>query len=329
FSSTLTQSKPKPKTIFSGIQPTGVPHLGNLLGALSNWVELQNNAAPSDTVIFSTVGYHAITMPQDPKVLREDRLNALACLLAVGVDPKRSILFLQDQSKLAVSRNANSEEEVSDSLLNLGLFAYPVLQAADILLYKATHVPVGEDQQQHLELSRDIAELFNRTHKSNIFPLPQHIITPAKRILSLRDPTQKMSKSAPNPKSRILITDQFSQIQAKIRSAVTDSTPSISYDPENRPGVANLLTILASCSGTSKSVPELAQEYSSKNHAELKADVTEAVERLVGPIRENYRRIRNDEAWLREVSDDGIRRAREIAAQTMKEVKHQIGLGPL
>ncbi|KAG8985845.1 Tryptophan--tRNA ligase, mitochondrial [Tulasnella sp. 427] len=207
--------------------------------------------------------------------------------------------------------------------------AYPVLQAADILFYKATHVPVGDDQQQHLELSRDIAELFNRTHKSNIFPLPQHIITPAKRILSLRDPTQKMSKSAPNPKSRILITDEFSQIQAKIRSAVTDSAPSISYDPEYRPGVANLLTILASCSGTSKSVPEIAQEYSSKNHAELKTDVTEAVERLVGPIRENYRRIRNDEAWLREVSVDGIRKAREIAAQTIKQVKHQIGLGPL
>ncbi|KAG9050805.1 Tryptophan--tRNA ligase, mitochondrial [Tulasnella sp. UAMH 9824] len=295
-------------------------------------------------------------MPQDPKVLREDRLNSLACLLAVGIDPKRSILFLQDQipehaelawilncitpmgklqrmttwkSKLAVSRNANSEDEVSDSLLNLGLFAYPVLQTADILLYKATHVPVGEDQQQHLELSRDLADLFNRTQKTNIFPLPQHIITPAKRILSLRDPTQKMSKSAPNPKSRILITDNYSQIQAKVRSAVTDSTPSISYDPENRPGVANLLTILASCSDSSKSVAELAQEYSSKNHAELKADVTEAVERLVGPIRENYRRIRNDEAWLRQVSNDGIRRAREIATQTMDQVKHQIGLGPL
>ncbi|KAG8695935.1 Tryptophan--tRNA ligase, mitochondrial, partial [Ceratobasidium sp. 394] len=207
-----------PKTIFSGIQPTGIPHLGNYLGALVNWVSLQRNAAPNDRLFFSIVGLHALTLPQDPVKLRRERLDLLATLLAVGLDPRRSVIFCQDQvpqhtelawmlncttpmgklqrmttwkSKLALARNANSADEVDESHLNLGLFAYPVLQAADILLYRATHVPVGEDQQQHLELSRDLADLFNRTHKETVFPLPQHIITPAKRILSLRDPAQK------------------------------------------------------------------------------------------------------------------------------------------
>ncbi|KAG9123611.1 Tryptophan--tRNA ligase, mitochondrial, partial [Ceratobasidium sp. 392] len=351
-----------PKTIFSGIQPTGIPHLGNYLGALVNWVSLQRNAGPSDRLYFSIVGLHALTLPQDPVKLRRERLDSLATLLAVGLDPRRSVIFCQDQvpqhaelawmlncttpmgklqrmttwkSKLALARNANSVEEVDESHLNLGLFAYPVLQAADILLYRATHVPVGEDQQQHLELSRDLADLFNRTHKDTVFPLPQHIITPAKRILSLRDPAQKMSKSAPHPSSRILLTDPTDVIEKKIRSAVTDSERDVAYDPDARPGVANLLTILDACKGSGEAdesgetrdtrLKTLAAALSS--HAELKRAVTDAVEAVVAPIRAEYTRIRADGSYLRDVAEVGRMRAAEVAERTMSDVREVLGVG--
>ncbi|TCD64686.1 Tryptophan--tRNA ligase, mitochondrial [Steccherinum ochraceum] len=245
------QAAHRPRIVFSGIQPTGIPHLGNYLGALLNWVRLQQDAGPEDRLIFSIVGWHALTLPQNPRELSNARRDALAVLLAIGIDPKRSILFHQDEnphhtelswlfncltpvgklrrmttwkSRLAVSRNANDESEVDESLLNAGLLTYPVLQAADILAYKATHVPVGEDQKQHLELARDIADTFNRTFKgkSRLFPLPEFVATPTRRVLSLKDPTSKMSKSSPDVQSRILLTDSTAQIKSKIRGAVTD-----------------------------------------------------------------------------------------------------------
>ncbi|KAG8746148.1 Tryptophan--tRNA ligase, mitochondrial [Ceratobasidium sp. 414] len=362
-----------PKTIFSGIQPTGIPHtdpamcqLGNYLGALVNWVSLQRNAVPNDRLYFSIVGLHALTLPQDPVKLRRERLDLLATLLAVGLDPRRSVLFCQDQaselawmlncitpmgklqrmttwkSKLALARNANSADEVDESHLNLGLFAYPVLQAADILLYRATHVPVGEDQQQHLELSRDLADVFNRTYKEAVFPLPQHIITPAKRILSLRDPTQKMSKSAPHPSSRILLTDPAEVIEKKVRSAVTDSERGVTYDPTARPGVSNLLTILDACTsltGSGKTdgngetsdtrLGTLAGRFAASSHAELKRAVTEAIEAAVAPIRAEYMRVRADESYLRDVAEVGRMRAAEAAERTMSEVREVLGVGRL
>ncbi|KAF8319437.1 Nucleotidylyl transferase [Clavulina sp. PMI_390] len=252
------------KVVFSGIQPTGTPHLGNFLGALSNWTRLQSSAADGDTLIYSVVGLHAITVPQDPSQLRTDRLNAVASLLAIGLDPARSIIFcqedVQEHAELAwmlgcfapmgrLSRMTAYKSKVATmaSTANdekLGLFAYPVLQAADILLYKATHVPVGEDQRQHLELTRDIAQWFNQRYMSQTFALPSTISTPTKRILSLRDPIQKMSKSAKDPKSRILLSDSRDEIARKIRKAVTDSETTISYDPIHRPGISNLLRIL-------------------------------------------------------------------------------------
>ncbi|KAG8970036.1 Tryptophan--tRNA ligase, mitochondrial [Tulasnella sp. 419] len=351
-----TTKAKKGNTIFSGIQPTGIPHLGNYLGALSNWVDMQKNADPADTILYCAVGYHAITLPQNPKTLREDRKNLLASLIAIGIDPQRSILFHQDQvlehaelawilncicptgklqrmttwkSKIAVARNANTEDEVNESHLNLGLFAYPVLQAADILLYKTNFVPVGEDQQQHLELTRELAEIFNRTTRSKTFPVPQHIIAPAKRILSLRDPTQKMSKSAPNVKSRILLTDDYSQITSKIRFAVTDSIPEIYYDPKSRPGVSNLLTILAACRGGSEDPQVLGNYYGAKNHSDLKQDVAGAIEERLGPAREEYFRIQKEDAWLQTIAEQGAQRARDIAQQTMKQVKAKLGLDSL
>ncbi|KAI8974252.1 tRNA synthetases class I-domain-containing protein [Trametes punicea] len=205
-SSAASESGARPRVVFSGIQPTGIPHLGNLLGALLNWVKLQREAARDDRVIYSIVGWHALTLPQEPKALSAARSDMLAVLLSVGLDPERSIIFHQDEnphhvelawilncltsmgklkrmttwkSRLAASRNARDDSEVDESLLNAGLFTYPVLQAADFLAYRATHVPVGEDQQQHIELCRDLAESFNKTFKGKrrLFPLPEHVIS--------------------------------------------------------------------------------------------------------------------------------------------------------
>ncbi|KDQ18685.1 hypothetical protein BOTBODRAFT_29062 [Botryobasidium botryosum FD-172 SS1] len=344
----------KAQTIFSGIQPTGVPHLGNYLGALANWVALQKNADPQDRLIYSIVGYHAITLPQDPRRLERERMDIMASLLAIGINPERSILFHQDQvlehvelawilncmtsmgklkrvttwkSKLAVARNDGTDKNQDDGHLSLGLFAYPVLQAADILLYKATRVPVGEDQRQHLELCRDLADVFNRTVKSPIFPVPRHIITPAKRVLSLRDPMQKMSKSAPAANSRILITDSFDEIAAKVRSAVTDSTRGITYDPISRPGVSNLVTIISGC--TDESIESVVERLADKGHGELKGEVVDAVESKLGPVRREYERIKQDEGWIREVGRRGAEKARALAVETMVDVKTRLGLGAL
>lgn len=341
------------RVIFSGIQPTGVPHLGNYLGALSNWVKLQNDAAQKDELFFSIVGWHALTLPQNPTVLSASRNSMLATLLAIGIDPKRSVLFHQDhnpihtelawilscitpvgklrrmttwKARLATSRNANDESEVDESLLHVGLFTYPILQAADILAYQATHVPVGEDQTQHLELSRDLADLFNRTFKSAtpMFPLPSQIHTISRRILSLKDPTSKMSKSFPDVQSRILLTDTTAQIRTKIRGAVTDSIAGITYDPVARPGTSNLLTILAAC--TDEHVTDVARRYEGKGHGDLKADVAEAVDEMIKTPRAEFEKIRHENTYLNQVAMDGAEKARERSEVTMREVRARLGL---
>ncbi|KAH9890499.1 tryptophanyl-tRNA synthetase, partial [Cubamyces lactineus] len=347
------ESRPRPRVVFSGIQPTGIPHLGNLLGALLNWVKLQRDAAPEDQLIYSIVGWHALTLPQDPKALSAARSDMLAVLLAVGLDPKRSIIFHQDEnlhhaelawilncitpmgklkrmttwkSRLAASRNARDDSEVDESLLNAGLFTYPVLQAADILAYRATHVPVGEDQQQHIELCRDLAESFNRTYKGRrpLFPLPQHVITSSCRVLSLKDPSSKMSKSSPDLNSRILLTDTTAQVRSKIRGAVTDSTLGITYDPAARPGAANLLSILAACTG--EEVTMLAERYADKGHGQLKADVAEAVEELIKGPRAEFERLRGEKEYLASVAKEGAEKARQLSEVTIREVRARIGL---
>ncbi|KAK2460681.1 hypothetical protein APHAL10511_007151 [Amanita phalloides] len=340
------------RVIFSGIQPTGVPHLGNYLGALTNWVKLQDNAEPGDELVFSVVGWHALTLPQDPKVLSASRRDALAILLAIGINPDRSILFHQDQvhthtelawilscmtpvgklrrmttwkSRLAAARNANSESEVDDTLLNTGLFTYPVLQAADVLVYRATHVPVGEDQTQHIELCRDLADNFNRKFKASnpLFPIPEQVDTPFRKILSLKDPSSKMSKSSPDVQSRILLSDDTSTIKAKIRAAVTDSIHGITYDPEHRPGTSNLLTILAACTGEE---PEnVAKQYQSKGHGRLKADVCEALEEMLKGPRATFEKIKCDIQYLEQVARKGAEKAKEKSELTMKEVRARLG----
>ncbi|KAH0830163.1 hypothetical protein J3R83DRAFT_1512 [Lanmaoa asiatica] len=324
-----SQTFPK-RVIFSGIQPTGIPHLGNYLGALSNWVKLQKSAKRDDVLLFSIVGWHALTLPQDSTALRSARSDMLAVILAIGIDPTRSILFHQDQnrhhtelcwilncltpigklrrmttwkSRLAASRNAHSEDDIDESLLNAGLFTYPVLQAADVLIYRATHVPVGEDQRQHIELTRDLADIFNRTFNRDdqapLFPLPEYVETPSKRVLSLKDPSSKMSKSSPDTASRILLTDTSSRIKAKIRGAVTDSIQGITYDPVSRPGTSNLLTILAAC--TDNDVLEVAKRYANKGHGHLKSDVADAVEEVLKGPRAEFERIRHEKTFSRKL----------------------------
>lgn len=355
--------------IFSGIQPTGIPHLGNYLGALRNWTDLQASAAPNESLFFSIVGYHALTMPQDPAKLRVERTEMMATLLAIGLDPQRSTVFHQDhvsehtelawilnclapfgrlarmttwKSKLATARNGSEAEQaaVDDRDLSLGLFAYPVLQAADILLYKATHVPVGEDQVQHLELSRDMAELFNRRFKRrNFFPLPAHIITPTKRVLSLRDPTSKMSKSAPDVNSRIFITDTPEQVSSKIRKAVTDSEATLAYDPQDRPGVSNLLLLLSTLegrlSGTSSEedptqcAQRLNVEVQVKGASSgqyLKAALTEAIIETLRPIQSELHRLRKEPGYIQQMEDLGSAKAKQVASATIAEVKNLVGL---
>ncbi|TIA75577.1 hypothetical protein E3P91_00381 [Wallemia ichthyophaga] len=333
-----------------GIQPTGIPHLGNYLGALKNWKKLQDSEARDTRLIYSIVGYHAITLPQQPAILRQERREMMAALLAIGLDPHRSIIFHQDQvaqhtelawilnsftpvnklqrmttwkSKIATLKNSNDVSEIDDSTLNLGLLSYPVLQAADIMLYKATHVPVGEDQQQHLELTRDLAEHFNRIFKCRkFFPLPTHLITPASRILNLRDPLSKMSKSHPLPTSRIMITDSDREIASKIKSAVTDSDSGINFDALNRPGVSNLLTILADCE---ESTPEKVS-IGLENSSQLKEAVAEALVQSLSPIRGAFHRLSNEHHYLDELAKKGQTQAAYIASDTMNHVKKHVGL---
>ncbi|CAA7260953.1 unnamed protein product [Cyclocybe aegerita] len=343
------------RVIFSGIQPTGILHLqlGNYLGAISNWVKLQNEAQHEDDIIFAIVGWHALTLPQNPKELSAARTNMLATLLAFGIDPKRSVVFHQDdnqchtelawilscitpigklrrmttwKSRLATARNANDESEIDESMLNAGLFTYPILQAADILAYRATHVPVGEDQTQHLELSRDLADSFNRTFskRKQFFPVPSQLITPTKRVLSLKDPSSKMSKSAPDPASRIELTDTAAQISRKVRAAVTDSIDGITYDPVARPGASNLLSILAAC--TDEPVQEVAARYAEKGHSALKSDVVDALEEILRSPREEFGRLRQEKEYLAAVARQGAEKAKERSSKTMREVRNMVGL---
>ncbi|KAH6919196.1 tryptophanyl-tRNA synthetase [Coprinopsis sp. MPI-PUGE-AT-0042] len=316
----------RPRIIFSGIQPTGIPHLGNYLGALSNWVQLQKDAREDDKLIFSIVGWHALTLPQNAKELSASRWDMLATILAVGIDPKRSIIFHQDDNPCHTEL-----AWILNCITPVGklrrMTTWKCSKRPDILAYRATHVPVGEDQTQHLELSRDLAQLFNKTFvpgKKRFFPPPTQLITPSKRILSLRDPRSKMSKSSPDVNSRILLTDSPEKIVSKIRSSVTDSIKGITYDPVERPGISNLLTILSACLGQTPA--DVAVAYANKTNAELKADVGDAVETLFQGPRAEFERLRNERGYLEQVAKDGAERARALSEETMKQVRSMVGL---
>ena len=321
--------------VFSGIQPSGVLTIGNYLGALRHFVVKQD----TEETVFCIVDLHALTLPKEPEALRLQVRTLAATYLAVGIDPQKSILFVQshvpEHAELAwllqcmsymgeVSRMTQFKEKAEGKeSVPVGLFTYPVLQAADILLYDTNIVPVGEDQKQHIELCRDIATRFNQRF-GNIFVIPEHQIPKVgAKIMALDDPTKKMSKSSPNPASYISLMDEPSVMKKKIMRAVTDTGRTIKSDPENQPGVANLLTMNALCSN--RSIAELESLFAGKGYGDLKKDTAEAVVTTLSPIQNRVKDILETKE-LDEALTVGAERARIIASQTLTRVRKVMGL---
>ena len=325
---------------FSGIQSTGIPHLGNYIGAIQNWVKLQD--AGFDKAYFSVVDFHSITVPQDPAMLRQNTRDTAIALLASGIDPEKSVLFQQarvpQHTELAWILGCITSTGQLSTMTQwktkknntkapcLGLFSYPVLMTADILLYRGTHVPVGNDQQQHLELARNIAANFNSIF-GEMFPKPDPMFTAAPRMMSLRDPSSKMSKSDFSANSRIDLTDTSDVVQRRIRKAVTDSVPFITYDPTGRPGVSNLLQLYASLGPESINTPEeAAQHLHDLDMAQFKDAVTDAVVTHLTPIQAEMKRLHGADAYVDAVLDAGAAQAQAHADETMAEVRSLVGL---
>lgn len=326
--------------ILSGIQPTGNIHLGNYLGAIKNWVSLQHDHES----LFCIVDLHAITLPQDPKMLRENTYFAAATYLACGVDVSKSAVFPQSavsgHSELGwilgchtplgwLNRMTQFKEKSGKhkDKACLGLYAYPVLQAADILLYKATHVPVGEDQKQHLELARDIAGAFNRNYDQDFFPLPEpQIFGTTTRVMSLRDGSSKMSKSADSDFSRINLTDDNDTITQKIRKAKSDADPLPAEKTglENRPEAENMVNIYAAV--TQQPVETVLKEFAGSTFAPFKAALTEALVAHLEPIRTDIAHLLQDRAHLDQLMSQGTDKARTVARATMAQVQDMVGL---
>jgi tryptophanyl-tRNA synthetase len=329
------------RRVFSGIQPTADSfHLGNYLGAVRQWVDLQDTR----DAIYSVVDMHAITVPYEPATLRRRTKVAAAQLFAAGLDPERCILFVQSQVPehaelgwilgcLTGFGEANRMTQFKDKsakggaeAASVGLFTYPVLQAADILLYEADEVPVGEDQRQHLELSRTLAQRFNHRF-GQTFTIPEPYILPAvSKITDLQDPTAKMSKSSSSPQGIIDLLDEPEVIRRKINRAVTDAESVVRADDEAKPGVTNLLRIYAALSGDA--VDEIAARYGDSGYGGFKKDLGNLVADTFAPIRERTAKLLNDGDTLDRLLDEGARRAQSIAKQTMAEVRDKCGFPP-
>ena len=327
------------KRVFSGVQPTGTLHLGNYLGAIKNFVELQNKY----NCIYCVVDQHAITVEQNPAELRSNILEVLASFIAAGVDYKKQIIFQQSSvaahSQLAwvfncVSRIGwlNRMTQFKDKAgknrenVSVGLMVYPNLMAADILAYLATHVPVGDDQKQHLELSRDIAQKFNNDFGVNYFPQPEPLIYGnATRVMSLRDGTKKMSKSDPSDFSRILLTDEDESIASKIKKAKSDSEliPESSKDLQDKPECLNLINILSAC--LNQSVDKTLQNYSGKEYSLLKKDLAENLIQIIKPIRTEIKNLLNNKDELDAILKDGTQKAANIANPIIEDVYKIVG----
>lgn len=334
--------------VFSGVQPTGNLHLGNYLGAIVNFVKLQD----THNCIYCVVDLHAITVWQDPAELTRNIREVTAAFIAAGIDPKKHIVFNQSQvsehAELAwvfncvarlgwLNRMTQFKEKAGKDRENasVGLYAYPNLMAADILVYRATHVPVGEDQKQHLELARDIAQKFNNDFSDSIrahnldekfFPLPEPLITgPATRVMSLRDGSKKMSKSDASDYSRINLTDDADAIAQKIRKAKTDPEPLPSEEKglEGRPEADNLVGIYAALSGQAK--PDVLREFGGGQFSSFKTTLVDLAVAKLGPIGAEMKKLTQDAAYVDSVLTDGADRARLIAAETMDAVKDIVG----
>lgn len=322
------------RRVFSGIQPTGDFHVGSYVGALRNWVALQDEY---DETIYCVVDLHAMTVPYEAAELRARRLESAKMLLAVGIDPETSLLYYQSEVPQHVElawvlgtlaglgqleRMTQFKEKSDRANQNLGIFAYPVLQAADILVHKANAVPVGDDQAQHLELTRDLAQRFN-SRFGDEFPLPA-TITPkiGARVMSLTDPTSKMSKSDPSPRSRIELKDTPDQILKKVRAAVTDTGTEVAYDWESKPGISNLLEMFSVF--TDRPIPELADEFAGKGYGTFKTAVAEAIAEGLAPVRAAYDSL--EDAEVEKVMARGAAAARDRAEVEMKTVREKVGL---
>ncbi|XP_068554912.1 tryptophan--tRNA ligase, mitochondrial isoform X2 [Anas acuta] len=322
--------------IFSGIQPTGTPHLGNYLGAIQNWVNLQEEYS---SVLYSIMDMHSLTMPKEPALLRQNILDTTAAILACGIDPKKCFLFRQslvpEHAELAwilgcitnVPRllrlpQWKMKRASQSNGGTVGLLTYPVLQAADILLYKSTHVPVGEDQVLHLELAQDIAQHFNKKY-GEFFPVPKAILSTTKKIKSLRDPTVKMSKSDTQKLATVNIVDSPDEIVLKFRKAVTDFTSEVTYDPANRPGVSNLVSIHSAVSGLS--IEEVLHQSVGLDTAHYKMVVAESVIQKFAPIRNEIKKLQEDKAHLIQVLEAGAEKAKELATPIYQEIRRLVG----
>ena len=334
----------KAKVVLSGIQPTGAVHLGNFLGALRWWVDFQDRY----DAFYCVVDLHALTVPGDPAELSQATLTMATLLMAAGLDPERCTLFVQshvhEHAELAwllectasmgeLSRMTQFKDKTGkggEESARLGLFAYPVLMAADILLYQADLVPVGDDQRQHLELTRDLAQRWNARY-GHTFTVPEAAIPPAgggARIMDLQDPVHKMSKSSASDAGLISLFDDPKVIERKVKRAVTDLDPpagAVRWDPALKPGVSNLLELLAALRGGKPE--EVAAGYDS--YGKLKSDAADAVLALVVPLQERYRALGTDPAAIRSVLSAGAARAGEVAAKTMGTARAAIGLLPL
>lgn len=325
--------------LFSGIQPSGDLMIGNYIGSIKNWVKMQDDYQ----CLFSLVNMHAITVEQPPEALAKRSLDFVALYLASGIDPDKSTVFIQshvpEHAELAWVLNCSTymgelnrmtqfkdKSQKHAQNINVGLFDYPVLMAADILLYQTEMVPVGADQKQHLELTRDLAVRYNNRFEREIFKVPEPFIPPATsggRIMSLQDPTAKMSKSDENKNNFIALLDDPKTIVKKFKKATTDSGTEICYDPENKPGVSNLLTIYSVISG--QSIEAVEKHFDGKMYGHLKVELGELVAEYLQPIQSEYYRLRDDETLLRTLLKNGADKAREQAQKTLQDVHKAIG----
>ncbi|QIB67937.1 tryptophan--tRNA ligase [Aminipila butyrica] len=324
------------KRVFSGVQPTGNIHIGNYLGALRQFVELQND----NECIYCIVDMHSITVPQQPQELRQHILDVAALYLAIGVDPKKATVFVQSDvpghaelswvltcsaytgelSRMTQFKDKSKGRESAPA----GLFTYPVLMAADILLYDTHVVPVGNDQKQHIELCRDLAIRINNKY-GETFVVPEgRFLKEGARIMALDEPTRKMSKSAENPLSRISLLDDESKIKKAIMKSTTDSEGEVRFDIENKPGISNLMNIYSSFS--SLSIEDIQKKYQGCGYGDFKKDLVQVTAEALRPIREQYEEIRHSQELI-DVLKEGAEKANDISEKTMLRVKERFGLG--
>jgi tryptophanyl-tRNA synthetase len=321
--------------VFSGIQPTGAKHLGNYIGGFRQYVATQEG----NDAFFCIVDLHSITVDYDPKDLHERTLDLAALLFAVGLDPDRSTVFCQSH----VTAHAEAawllsavtgfgqlgrmtqfkEKGEGKEFISAGLFTYPVLMAGDILLYQTDIVPVGDDQRQHIELTRDIAERFNARY-GETFKVPRGVFPEVgARIMDLQEPTKKMSTTGGTAQGTVLLLDDADTIRKKFKTAVTDSGRDVAYDPGAKPGVSNLIEILAVASG--RPIPDVAVAYDGKGYGDLKGDTAEAVIELVAPVQQRYAELRADDAELKRLLGVGADKARQVSAPTLRQMYERMG----